>query len=118
MVSDLVWFTPDDADARDFAAAVGLARERLGDGDGLCACWQARPELVVCCRGSSGVIGACFAWTQQKADEVGLRGIAVDGAQAGRGIGSQLLERFEAAVSTRRSRRTQVNIRRETRESS
>jgi len=97
-IADLVWFTPRDADGEAFAAAVALAGARLRDADGLRACWQARPELVVCCRGSSGVVGVCFASTEQKDDEVGLRGIAVEAAWAGRGIGSRLLERFEAAA--------------------
>jgi GNAT superfamily N-acetyltransferase len=107
-VADLVWFTPEDAKANAFAAAVALAEERLGDADGLRACWHARPELVVCCRGSSGVIGVCFASTEEKVDEVGLRGIAVDAAWAGRGIGSRLLERFEVAV--RREGYTRIGL--------
>jgi GNAT superfamily N-acetyltransferase len=97
-VSGLLWFTPEDADAEAFAATVALAGDRLGDADGLRACWQARPELVVGCRGTSAVIGVCFASTEQRADEVGLRGVAVATPRAGRGIGGKLLERFEDAV--------------------
>jgi GNAT superfamily N-acetyltransferase len=62
-------------------------------------CWERHPELVVCCRESATVIGVCFgAPSARDGDEAELRGIAVAAARAGRGIGSALLERFEAAV--------------------
>jgi predicted N-acetyltransferase YhbS len=97
-MGQLVWFAPADGEAY-MHDALALAANRLGESDGLRECWERHPELVVCCRESSAVVGVCFGAPSVKGGgEAELRGIAVAAARGGRGIGPVLLERFEAAV--------------------
>jgi GNAT superfamily N-acetyltransferase len=98
-IGQFVWFTPADGEAY-MHDALSLAANRLGDSQGLRKCWERHPALVVCCRESAAVIGICFGAPSAKgAGEAELRGIAVAAARVGRGIGSVLLELFEAAAA-------------------